>query len=1265
MAQQSQLPITPRILMLFLIVDALVVLAIVGWFLLKTKDELEPSRSIQQLKTDLNTAEQALALLENERFSEATPLWLALCQNFPQDANLALNLAVCRLAQVEKQLREIEGSDRLSEAERQTLRSQIPELLAAAEKSSADALKLAPAAAAPNRIAAAVKLQVAKQQEYPADIELKKQAAAFILDALKRVPGDPVLAVQLHDLSEELGQDLPDLAKQSTDALLLAWQKLPRNLFLLQMAGDSLLNLQDQRISELIEPSLELNQPFMDQILTNAAGENPLVSVQAAKKDLLAGNYNQAELPLRQWFNLHRVTTAFSADRRFADPNILAMISLDTITQWRETLSERLSSQTPATEPALAWKEQPLPPLPTSVAESYLRHAIWFDIDLDLNNEVAWIQGNQLYVSKLPKRDAASWEIYSSVEINPSTTRFYAIDLFSVTVGDQPRIDANTAKASAQASGVSAADVTAVVSRRHDTLQDLVLVNNQGIQIITTETGIGDNPKRTLKAVTTKTGLEDIPAISAVEPIEIDGDGDLDLALIADGQVRFFQNNGNRTFKAIDRWSQRLPQEIKARQIIACDYDRDIDTDLLVACEGQHFGVLENLLHSQFRWRSLDGSWKQLDEGYDLAVAELDGNASWDWTVVNQNQLHSVLTQTPQVGEVIPTFHNQATLPARCTGLYLGDFNNDSWNDAIAWSSEGLYTIAGTTGGAWSQKSTSNLLSEPVRFTAVADVDRSGQLSLLVSADSGLKLFSSKPNTPSSFLDVRLKGVDDANGGGRVNHYGYGSTLELRAGERYLAQVVRQPVTHFGLGSINPIDNLRVIFTNGLTQSALAPKRESVIEEVQAPKGSCPFLYGWDGEKFVMITDLLWNAPLGLQIARGKVLPDRRWEYLILPGEKMQPKDGRYEIQITEELWEAAYFDEVRLIAVDHPAEIEVFTNEKVGPPDIASPRIFTASKKLYPVKAMDSAGRDWTEAIKKKDSIYAYGFSRNFCQGLVDKHYLEFDFGSLPEHQTAQLILTGWLFPTDTSLNIGLDDNPDLSPPEPPSLWLSHQGDEFRCIRPFMGFPGGKPKPIVIDLNQELQAGLTRLRIETSAQLHWDEAFLVLDEAQPELREQPLSLQQADLHYRGFSTLKPRTSEQPHWYDYQQLDPTASWPFMDGFFTTYGDVRELLQQDDNRLVVMGSGDEMTLIFASPENTLPPGWKRDFILYSTGWDKDADLNTLEGQSSLPLPFKEMRAYPPPVNQSEMAEEVWKLNQPKLKRQQSFRRFWKIANQSLR
>jgi hypothetical protein len=43
----------------------------------------------------------------------------------------------------------------------------------------------------------------------------------------------------------------------------------------------------------------------------------------------------------------------------------------------------------------------------------------------------------------------------------------------------------------------------------------------------------------------------------------------------------------------------------------------------------------------------------------------------------------------------------------------------------------------------------------------------------------------------------------------------------------------------------------------------------------------------------------------------------------------------------------------------------------------------------------------------------------------------------------------------------------------------------------------------------------------------------------------------------------------------------------------------------------------------------------------------------------------MEAYPPPVQQIEKAEEVWKLNRPNLRRQQSFRSFWKIATESSR
>ena len=82
------------------------------------------------------------------------------------------------------------------------------------------------------------------------------------------------------------------------------------------------------------------------------------------------------------------------------------------------------------------------------------------------------------------------------------------------------------------------------------------------------------------------------------------------------------------------------------------------------------------------------------------------------------------------------------------------------------------------------------------------------------------------------------------------------------------------------------------------------------------------------------MTDCLWAAPLGLLQNREKLVPSREWEYLKVPGDLLQLNDdGQYQIQLTEELWEAAYFDKVELIAIDHPSEVELYTNEKVGPP--------------------------------------------------------------------------------------------------------------------------------------------------------------------------------------------------------------------------------------------------------------------------------------------------------------------------------------------
>jgi hypothetical protein len=99
---------------------------------------------------------------------------------------------------------------------------------------------------------------------------------------------------------------------------------------------------------------------------------------------------------------------------------------------------------------------------------------------------------------------------------------------------------------------------------------------------------------------------------------------------------------------------------------------------------------------------------------------------------------------------------------------------------------------------------------------------------------------------------------------------------------------------------------------------------------------------------------------------------------------------------------------------------------------------------------------------------------------------------------------------------------------------------------------------------------------------------------------------------------------------------------------------------NDDLLVVMGPGDEVILKFELPRNDLPEGWVRDFVLHSVGWDKDAAMNTLEGQSSLPLPFSKMSQYPPGSDDRQEAGRVDRMHQKTLSRQQSSENFWRFA-----
>jgi hypothetical protein len=158
---------------------------------------------------------------------------------------------------------------------------------------------------------------------------------------------------------------------------------------------------------------------------------------------------------------------------------------------------------------------------------------------------------------------------------------------------------------------------------------------------------------------------------------------------------------------------------------------------------------------------------------------------------------------------------------------------------------------------------------------------------------------------------------------------------------------------------------------------------------------------------------------------------------------------------------------------------------------------------------------------------------------------------------------------------------------------------------------------------------------------VYWDEIFLGEDSSAPEARITRLDAGAAQLRFRGFSRIQVDPQRlQPEAFDYATVSPLSNWNPTPGRYTRYGDVLELVQQTDDRLVVMGSGDELQLWYpADPAPALPPGWTRDFLLLVDGWAKDADANTAFSQNVEPLPFHGMTSYPYPPKEAFPTDEV--------------------------
>src|SRR5207245_8003061 len=116
---------------------------------------------------------------------------------------------------------------------------------------------------------------------------------------------------------------------------------------------------------------------------------------------------------------------------------------------------------------------------------------------------------------------------------------------------------------------------------------------------------------------------------------------------------------------------------------------------------------------------------------------------------------------------------------------------------------------------------------------------------------------------------------------------------------------------------------------NAIDQNSiqLATDNPLNVRESERLSSSCPLLYAWYGTKFMYVTDVLGAAPIGELAPDGTTISPHPEEYVRLP-ESLGDQDGDYVFQLTDELRELDYFDQLRLVAVDHPATEEVYPKD-------------------------------------------------------------------------------------------------------------------------------------------------------------------------------------------------------------------------------------------------------------------------------------------------------------------------------------------------
>jgi len=649
-------------------------------------------------------------------------------------------------------------------------------------------------------------------------------------------------------------------------------------------------------------------------------------------------------------------------------------------------------------------------------------------------------------------------------------------------------------------------------------------------------------------------------AVAASVYDDFDNDRDLDFVIFpGDGRTVCWVNDRLWEYHTLDVKTTGL--SIKGvLSATSGDPDRDGDRDLLVSTkDGLHLFINQGRFsfkpHEDFE----DSCGRFAGSGAQFADMDNDG----DLDIVIADAFRPDGSRGPM--------------------LLLNDLPQDRFINVLELDPGNLLAAVTTEGDASFQ---------------VADFTGNGRCDVLLAQVGKTPLLIENITLGGNWIELDLLGTSEQDKTTRSNNSAIGARVEFKAGnisQQYAVGTSSGPVAvppyriHAGLGDYTSVDWLRIVWPDGVLQAELELDAGQVITvtEIQRKTSSCPHLFAWDGFHFEFISDFAGMGGSGYLVALGEYAKPDPTEYLPLPN--LKPRDGEYIMQVLEPLEEIVYFDEAKLIAVDHPEGTQVYPNEMMAinapPPEF---ELFCFRDTIEPVHALDHRGTDVTDAIRTIDRKYAGATELDSrFTGFAKDHFVELDFGDALTNLSPQsrlvLFLYGWVeYPYSSTNFASVQAGVSL---EAPSIEV-FRSDRWVELFSQVGYPAGIRHMMTLEVTGKLRPTDRRIRISSNMELFWDRIFLatILEDAPLSLKEAPVK--NADLHFLGFPREYSPDGRHPNLYDYDNIDRAVAWKNMQGLFTRFGGVTPLLDRPDDCYVIMGRGEELTLRFSA--DSFPP-----------------------------------------------------------------------------